>query len=130
MDDIRILCTDKNTAKEIISSIDEFCTDTLHIALSGKKSYIHKFCGHDIFCGYNVHPHMLTPKKQTVERSERRILKKQQLFNEGKLTAQKLYKSARNLNVYLSHTAGCPTNKIADAAISLASDWMDDDDKA
>lgn len=124
MDDLRIYSRDIDSARAILFSIDEFCSSRLMLTLNLKKSRTWTFAGKDTFCGYVVGPHHLEAKRSTVKRGERRIHKKIGEYQAGKLSGEKLYQSAKNLNDYLSHTIGKPSNRFADKAILIGREEM------
>lgn len=119
MDDLRIYSRDEETARTYLEQVDEFCLTRLNLHLNEKKSKATIFSGKDTFCGYVVCPHHLEPKLSTVKRGRRRILKKIKDYQNGIISENELEESARNLNLYLSHTNGSPTDPVADRAMML-----------
>ena len=119
MDDYRIYCKDKDTAKIILQEIDDLFSEKLRQRLSPNKTKYHLFQGKDLFCGYNVAPHHLEAKTATVKRAERRLNKKIRDYNSGKISSSMLCISAKNLLAYLSHTT-ISSNELAETCIQLA----------
>lgn len=118
MDDIRITCRTREEAKEILSAIDELCTEKLHLRLSEKKSRIYTFKRYDIFCGYKVFPHHLEAKEATVKRGHKRLRKKLDHYYRGLITKEELYCSSLSLLAYKMHTSD-PVDKVAEECIKI-----------
>lgn len=104
MDDSRVLVHTKDEARELLYKIDEFSLNDTGQKLSEKKTYIQHWRGKDEWCGYVVCPHHLEPKKRTVERSLRRLQKKERDFEEGRITEEHLKASYISYYAYMKHT--------------------------
>ena len=119
MDDVRIICRNRDEAKEILAVIDEFCCNVMRLQLSDKKTTIKTFHKFDTFCGYKVFPHHLEPKEATMKRSHKRLEKKLRQFETGIITAEQLRSSALSLTAYLSHT-NTTEDALAQSCLSVA----------
>lgn len=117
MDDERILVHTRKEAKTLLYKIDSYCCNKLHLALSEKKTTTRQWRSADIFCGYEVHPHYLKRNKMTIERGERRTLKKERLYLEGKLPLEAVLDSAQQLNSLYTGTVEM-SNALADEIIA------------
>lgn len=104
MDDSRLLVHTRDEARELLYKIDAFALESTGQRLSEKKTYIQHWKGKDAWCGYVVCPHHLEPKKSTVERSLRRLKKKERELKEGKITEEHLRASYVSYYAYMKHT--------------------------
>lgn len=104
MDDIRILVPTREEAKDLLTKIDDLCTQKLKLTLSDKKTRIHSWSGKDTFCGYVVTPHRLMVKPATGKRIKRRKAKKFKLFCEGKISLKNICQSAESDRAYYAPT--------------------------
>lgn len=103
-DDIRIICGSRQEAMDILYALDELTYTKLQLRLHEKKTNIKLWKGKDTFCGYKVAAHHLEIKASTLKRSERRILKKMELYKEGKLELSNLWDTSQSLLAILKHT--------------------------
>lgn len=117
-DDFRIIVHTRQEAMAVLYAVDDLVCNKMHQSLSEEKTEIVRYSGGDTFCGYVVCPHHLEAKRETVKRHERRIGKKMRLYEEGKITLQKVADSVHSAVDYLIKT-GARSEKIENAVLFL-----------
>ena len=102
MDDVVILCKDKEKAKERLEKISIFLMDKLKLTLNSKTKIFKDIQGVN-FCGYKINERRLKIRHTSKCRMKRRLKKYTKLLKEGKITIHDIQRSIAGWLGYVKH---------------------------
>ena len=109
MDDFVIVHPDKDYLKKLLSDIDVFITERLHLTFNPKTTIFKSGNGtcHPIdFCGYRIWPDYTRPRKRTVKAANKRFKKFVELYRRGLMTLEQIRVSIVSFLGYMKHCDG------------------------
>ena len=102
MDDMIILCKNKEIAKDILNKITVFLQENLKLTLNSKTRIFKDIQGVN-FCGYKINEKRLKIRHTSKCRMKRRLKKYTKLLKEGKITMPDIQKSIAGWLGYVKH---------------------------
>lgn len=102
MDDIVILCKDKEEAKASLEKISLFLKDNLKLTLNSKTKIFKDIQGVN-FCGYKINEKRLKIRHTSKCRMKRKLKKYTKLLKEGKITIPDIQRSIAGWLGYVKH---------------------------
>ena len=102
MDDIVILCKNKNVAKENLKNIEIFLENKLKLTLNSKTRIFKDIQGVN-FCGYKINERRLKIRNSSKYRMRRKLKRYTKDLKEGKITLSKIQKSIAAWLGYVKH---------------------------
>ena len=112
MDDFVVVHRDKRYLQDLLSEINRFITDQLHLVLNPKTEIFKSGIGscHAIdFCGYRIWPGYTKPRKRTVTRARKRFRKLSVLYREGRVKLARVSAGMTSFAGYMKHCSGKAT---------------------
>jgi retron-type reverse transcriptase len=102
MDDVVILCENKEIAKQKLAEITEFLANHLRLTLNSKTRIFKSIQGVN-FCGYQINEKRLKIRHTSKCRMKRKLKKYTRLLKEGKMTLPDIQKSIAGWLGYVKH---------------------------
>ena len=102
MDDMIILCEDKNIAKECLNRIDTFLKENLKLTLNSKTRIFKDIQGVN-FCGYKINEKRMKIRHTSKCRMKRKLKKYTRLLKEDRITLPEIQRSIADWLGYVKH---------------------------
>lgn len=102
MDDVVILCRDKEEAKERLEKISAFLEDKLKLTLNSKTRIFKDIQGVN-FCGYQINEKRLKIRHTSKCRMKRKLKRYTKLLKDGKITISDIQRSIAGWLGYVKH---------------------------
>lgn len=110
MDDLRVFCSCRSEAEDVLGTVDSFCKDRLKLTIHPVKSKIAPLGEQMPFCSYVVLDNTFLPRRSTVLRTQRRM-NHLKVVNPDKIPA--------SLNSFLGYMKWCDWNEDAVEAVRM-----------
>ena len=102
MDDMVILCKNKEMAQRILKEISSFLDEKLKLTLNSKTKIFKNAQGVN-FCGYKINEHRLKIRNTSKYRMKRKLKKYTRLLKEGEMTLTDIQRSIAGWLGYVKH---------------------------
>lgn len=112
MDDFLVVHPDKDYLKQLLTDIDTFVADRLHLTLNPKTTIYksgNSTCHAVDFCGYRIWPEYTRPRKRTVKAARKRFKRLAELYRLGNIGLDRVRSSVMSFLGYMKHCDGVLT---------------------